>query len=107
MRDERTGAWEVAAVPQRLRTQMSKRADQVDQALRDRGLDPKAVSAAQQKVVSAQVKEAKAPPGTGGDLREQWRLQAVAADVDPDRVMAAATPGPHGSPPEVTPVADL
>jgi conjugative relaxase-like TrwC/TraI family protein len=99
VRDERTGAWEVAAVPADLRTRMSKRAAQVEAAMRDAGVDPAAATARQQKVVAAQTKEAKQAPGAGGDLRAEWHRQARAAGVDPGGVVAAATPGPSDPPP--------
>lgn len=92
-RDPRTGAWEVAAVPADLRARMSKRHGQIDAALQVRGLDRDSASTRQQKVLAAQTREAKQDPGTGGDLRAEWRAQALAAGVDPDDLVAQALPG--------------
>jgi len=99
VRDQRTGAWEVAAVPPVLRERMSKRAGQVAARLQADGLDPQQASTEQAKTAAAKTREAKQRPGAGGDLRAEWHAQAAAAGVDPATVVAAAMPGPGTAPP--------
>lgn len=98
VRDERTGAWEVAAVPGVLRKRMSKRAGQVADRLQADGVDPERASTEQAKTAAAKSREAKQRPGPGGDLRAEWHAQAVAAGVDPAALVAEATPGPEHAP---------
>lgn len=98
VRDERTGAWEVAAVPASLRRNMSKRAGQVAERLQADGVDPGQASTEQAKTAAAQSREAKQRPGQGGDLRAEWHRQAAAAGVDPAALVAEAMPGPEHAP---------
>jgi len=100
VRDERTGAWEVAAVPGVLRSRMSKRAGQVADRLQADGVDPGQASTEQAKTAAAKSREAKQRPrpGAGGDLRAEWHAQAAAAGVDPATVVAEAMPGPQHAP---------
>jgi conjugative relaxase-like TrwC/TraI family protein len=62
-RDERTGGWEITAVPARLRAVMSKRHARIAEQLRAQGIDPERASAAQGKQAAARTKEAKLAPG--------------------------------------------
>jgi conjugative relaxase-like TrwC/TraI family protein len=98
VRDERTGAWEVAAVPADLRARMSKRAGQVADRLQADGVDPEQASTEQAKTAAAKSREAKQRPGAGGDLRAEWHAQAAAAGVDPAALVAEAMPGPEHAP---------
>ncbi|MBA3488048.1 MAG: relaxase domain-containing protein, partial [Longispora sp.] len=92
VRDERTGAWEVAAVPEQLRAVFSKRAGQIAAQLQHTGIDPQAASAEQSKVAAARSREAKQARAAGGDLRADWHRQAHAVGVDPDLLIAKAIP---------------
>ncbi|MFD8799927.1 MobF family relaxase [Streptomyces atroolivaceus] len=87
--NEKTGAWEVAGVPERLRTEFSRRAMLVDQTA---GAD---ASREEKAKVSLQTKRAKHSAGTAG-MRESWRQRAEDAGVDVDAMVAAAAPGPPG-----------
>ncbi|MGW1320253.1 MobF family relaxase [Streptomyces sp. NBC_01175] len=109
--NEQTGAWEVAGVPERLRTEFSRRATLVD---RTAGAD---ASRQEKAKVSLQTKRAKHSAGTAG-MRESWRQRAEDAGVDVDAMVAAAAPGPPGpdgglgidglgSGPRIPPPADL
>lgn len=98
VRDERTGAWEVAAVPADLRARMSKRAGQVEARLQADGLDPGQASTEQAKTAAAKTREAKQRPGAGGNLRAEWHAQAAAAGVDPAALVAEAMPGAEHAP---------
>ena len=98
VRDERTGAWEVAAVPDDLRAQMSKRAGQVADRLQADGVEPGQASTEQAKTAAAKSREAKQRPGAGGDLRAEWHAQAAAAGVDPAGLVAEAMPGAEHAP---------
>ncbi|MFJ4843160.1 MobF family relaxase [Streptomyces sp. NPDC088746] len=86
---EKTGAWEVAGVPKRLRTEFSRRATLVDQTA---GAD---ASRQEKAKVSLETKRAKHSAGTAG-MRESWRQRAEDAGVDVDAMVAAAAPGPPG-----------
>ncbi len=98
VRDERTGAWEVAAVPADLRSRMSKRAGQVAEKLQADGVDPGQASTEQAKTAAAKSREAKQRPGAGGDLRAEWHAQAAAAGVDPAALVAEAMAGAEHAP---------
>ncbi|MFE9913358.1 MobF family relaxase [Streptomyces clavifer] len=87
--NEQTGAWEVAGVPDQLRTEFSRRATLVDQTA---GAD---ASRQEKAKVSLQTKRAKHSAGTAG-MRESWRQRAEDAGVDVDAMVAAAAPGLPG-----------
>ncbi|MFJ8982907.1 MobF family relaxase [Streptomyces sp. NPDC102282] len=87
--NEQTGAWEVTGIPERLRTEFSRRATLVDQTA---GAD---ASRQEKAKVSLQTKRAKHSAGTAG-MRESWRQRAQDTGVDVDAMVAAAAPGPPG-----------
>jgi len=103
-RDERTGAWEIDAVPPELRTEMSKRHTQILDELARVGLDVATASTAQIANAADLTREAKrTKPAPGGDLRTAWRTQADAVRVgakktplDVEAMLAAAFPGFDG-----------
>lgn len=86
VQDERTGAWEVAAVPRQLREAFSKRHAQIapEQAASDKTLTP-----AVRNAIAEASREGKNTASLT-ELREDWRDQARAAGFDPDRLAAAA-----------------
>ncbi|MFJ8754563.1 MobF family relaxase [Streptomyces sp. NPDC102441] len=86
---EKTGAREIAGIPEQLRTAFSRRATLVDQTA---GAD---ASRGEKAKVSLQTKRAKHSAGTAG-MRESWRQRAEDAGVDVDAMVAAAAPGPPG-----------
>ncbi|WP_025620716.1 MobF family relaxase, partial [Salinispora cortesiana] len=106
-RNERTGAWEIAAVPERLREVFAKRSGRVAEQLQADGHDPEQATTAQAKQAAAKSREAKLTPGASVDLREDWHRQAAAVDVDPAALMAEAMPGPGRPAPEPMPVAEV
>lgn len=101
-RDERTGAWEIEAIPAELRTGMSKRHTQILDELARVGLDVATASPAQIANAADLTREAKRTgSGPGGDLRSAWRAQADATVVggrrlDVEAMLAAAFPGWDG-----------
>jgi len=107
-RDSVTGAWEISAIPERLRAQFSKRSTQVEQTLQRLGLDADTATVAQAKDAAARSREAKQPPGAGGDLRADWQAQARAAGVEPAELVTAAMPGTGQQPgnPSATEIAE-
>ncbi|WP_146148256.1 MobF family relaxase [Glycomyces artemisiae] len=88
VQDERTGAWEVAAVPRQLREAFSKRHAQIApvQDASDKTLTP-----AVRNAIAEASREGKNTASLA-ELREDWRDQARAAGFDPDRLAAAAVP---------------
>ncbi|MFI6503719.1 MobF family relaxase [Nonomuraea typhae] len=74
-RDERTGAWEIAAIGEGVRGVFSKRAGQVAQRLRRRGLDPAHSSRAAVKTASAASRQAKGRELGEAELRAAWHAQ--------------------------------
>jgi conjugative relaxase-like TrwC/TraI family protein len=78
-RDERTGQWEVVAIPAELREQLSKRGAQVARELEKLGLTPESATRMQAKTASGSSRESKTNgPGPGGELRAEWRRQVEA-----------------------------
>ncbi|GIF08863.1 hypothetical protein Asi03nite_64010 [Actinoplanes siamensis] len=106
-RDERTGAWEIAAIPAELRQTFSKRSKSVVEQLKADGLDPEQATTGQQKQAAAKSREAKLALGASVDLRADWHHQARAQQVDPDRLTAATMPGPGRPAPDPMPVGDV
>ncbi|MEU4807407.1 MobF family relaxase [Actinosynnema sp. NPDC023587] len=99
-RSERTGQWALSHVPDAAISQFSKRHDQVMAALKRLGYDGNTgVSAAQARVLTRTSRSAKSESTAASDatLRQLWRAEAVAADLDPDewmpRVLAAYNAG--------------
>jgi conjugative relaxase-like TrwC/TraI family protein len=99
-RSERTGQWALAHVPDAVISQFSKRHDQVMAALKKLGYDGNTgVSAAEARWRTRASRSSKTEATAASDttLREHWRAEAVAADLDPDewmpRVLAAYTAG--------------
>ncbi|WP_335992352.1 MobF family relaxase [Glycomyces sp. MUSA5-2] len=88
VQDERTGAWEVAAVPRELREAFSKRHAQIA-PLQDAA--DKALTPAVRNAIAESSREGKNHASLT-ELREDWRGQARAAGFDPDRLAAAAVP---------------
>lgn len=87
--DERTRAWEVVGVPERLRHAFSRRAAQVDARVG-------AEASREEKLrASAGTRRAKHDTGTI-DLRASWRQRAEAAGIDVDAMVAEAAPGRPG-----------
>ncbi|TLQ39013.1 MobF family relaxase [Streptomyces marianii] len=88
-RAERTGAWEVAGIPEPLRDHYSRRAAQVDAIA---GAD---ASREEKLRASAETRHAKHDTGVI-DLRDTWRQRAEDLGYDVDAMVTAAAPGPPG-----------
>ncbi|MFI9553167.1 MobF family relaxase [Nonomuraea endophytica] len=74
-RDERTGAWEIAAIGESVRAVYSKRAGQVAVRLRRRGLDPAHSSRLAVKTASAASRQGKGRELGEAELRACWHAQ--------------------------------
>jgi conjugative relaxase-like TrwC/TraI family protein len=86
--DERTGAWEVAAVPAELRQAFSKRAAQVEAAVAAEEGD---VSGKHHRLIAARTAEGKEHDLDLGDLRAEWQRQALEAGYDVEGIARIAT----------------
>lgn len=102
-RNERTGLWEVAHIPDATIQLFSQRGSQVEALLSELGYSRAEASQAQQRVLTRASRSPKPETTAAPDatLRESWRARAVDAGQDPDtwmpRVLAAhtATTGPR------------
>jgi len=95
-RSERTGAWEVAAIPDTTLRAFSKRGASIEAMLRDLGFDPALATRRAEDLAAAQTRHDKTEHTAAPDatLRSIWQAEARTLGVDPDRLAAAALPGP-------------
>ncbi|MBR7671852.1 AAA family ATPase [Streptomyces daliensis] len=105
-REERTGAWEIAAIPASTITLFSKRDGQVRELLSKLGLDYDSATVRERTAASTVSKATKnsEAAGVGDDvLRAYWQAEGRAAGDDPDAVAASAL---HQTAPEANPELD-
>ncbi|MEV4162137.1 MobF family relaxase [Nonomuraea dietziae] len=76
-REEATGAWEIAAIPERTRVLFSKRNKQLKEVLEELGIDP--ASSKARHVAAAESRQARGKEAADGDLRAIWHRQADAS----------------------------
>lgn len=95
-RSERTGAWEVAAIPDATLVAFSKRGASIAALLADLGFDAETATRRAEDLAAAQTRAGKAHATAAPDatLRERWQAEAREHGVDPDGLAAAALPGP-------------
>jgi conjugative relaxase-like TrwC/TraI family protein len=93
-RSERTGAWEVAAIPDATLRAFSKRGASIEAMLRDLGFDPALATRRAEDLAAAQTRHDKTEHTAAPDatLRSIWQAEARTLGVDPDRLAAAALP---------------
>jgi len=93
-RSERTGAWEVAAIPDATLRAFSKRGASIEAMLRDLGFDPALATRRAEDLAAAQTRHDKTEHTAAPDatLRSIWQAEARSLGVDPDRLAAAALP---------------
>ncbi|MGW7292861.1 MobF family relaxase [Streptomyces xiamenensis] len=92
-REERTGAWEIAAIPEATIRLFSKRDSQVRDLLSKLGIDYDSATTRERTAASTASKAAKNGEATGvGDdvLRDYWQAEGRAAGDDPDAITSAA-----------------
>ncbi len=92
-RDERTGAWEIAAIPEATIRLFSKRDSQVRDLLTKLGIDYDSATTRERTAASTASKAAKngEAAGVGDDvLRDYWQAEGRAAGDDPDAIAASA-----------------
>ncbi len=91
-REERTGAWEIAAIPEATIRLFSKRDSQVRDLLTKLGIDYDSATTRERTAASTASKAAKnAEVGVGDDvLRAYWQAEGRAAGDDPDAIAASA-----------------
>ncbi|WP_410646284.1 MobF family relaxase [Amycolatopsis sp. cmx-4-54] len=90
-RSERTGLWEIAAVPDEAIALFSKRGEGIEAALVEMGLSPDDATAAVRRVAAGMTRERKNDSAAASDqtLAEYWRDEAIAAGLDPDQIVRA------------------
>lgn len=93
-RSERTGAWEVAAIPDATLRAFSKRGASIEAMLRDLGFDPKLATRRAEDLAAAQTRHDKSHATAAPDatLRSMWQDEARRSGVDPDQLAGAALP---------------
>jgi len=93
-RSERTGAWEVAAIPDATLRAFSKRGASIEAMLRDLGFDPALATRRAEDLAAAQTRHDKTEHTAAPDatLRSIWQAEARTLGVDVDRLAAAALP---------------
>ncbi|WP_420783038.1 MobF family relaxase [Streptomyces sp. LPB2020-019-1HS] len=92
-RDERTGAWEIAAIPEATIRLFSKRDDQVRELLNRLGTDYDSATLRERTAASVASKAAKNGEATAAAddvLRGYWQAEGRAAGDDPEAITAAA-----------------
>jgi len=94
-RSERTGAWEVAAIPDATLRAFSKRGASIEAMLRELGFDPALATRRAEDLAAAQTRHDKTEQTAAPDatLRSMWQAEARTLGVDPDRLAAAVLPG--------------
>ncbi|MCX4549592.1 MULTISPECIES: MobF family relaxase [unclassified Streptomyces] len=92
-REERTGAWEIAAIPEATIRLFSKRDNQVRDLLARLGIDYDRATTRERTAASTASKAAKngEAAGVGDDvLRDYWQAEGRAAGDDPEAIAASA-----------------
>ncbi|MFF5567707.1 MobF family relaxase [Streptomyces sp. NPDC012623] len=92
-REERTGAWEIAAIPEATIRLFSKRDSQVRDLLTKLGIDYDSATTRERTAASTVSKAAKngEAAGVGDDvLRAYWQAEGRAAGDDPDTIATSA-----------------
>ncbi|MFF0460633.1 MobF family relaxase [Streptomyces mexicanus] len=92
-REERTGAWEIAAVPESTIKLFSKRDNQVRELLTKLGLDYDSATLRERTAASAASKAAKNGEAAGAAddvLRAYWQAEGRAAGDDPEAIASSA-----------------
>ncbi|MFE0660393.1 MobF family relaxase [Streptomyces sp. NPDC058876] len=91
--EERTGAWEIAAIPEATIRLFSKRDSQVRELLTKLGIDYDSATTRERTAASAASKAAKNGEAAGVEddvLRAYWQAEGRAAGDDPDAIAASA-----------------
>lgn len=92
-REERTGAWEIAAIPEATIRLFSKRDGQIRELLTKLGIDYVSATTRERTAASTASKAAKNGEAVGVEddvLRAYWQAEGRAAGDDPDAVAASA-----------------
>lgn len=92
-REERTGAWEIAAIPEATIRLFSKRDSQVRDLLTRLGIDYDSATTRERTAASVASKAAKNGEAAGVEddvLRAYWQAEGRAAGDDPDGITASA-----------------
>lgn len=92
VRSERTGAWEIAEIPDATVLAFSKRGIAIREVLAELGIDAAAASAQARRIAEADSRGAKteAVSGSDAELRTWWLAEAREAGIDVEAQLAAA-----------------
>ncbi|MGI5274204.1 MobF family relaxase [Nonomuraea sp. CA-218870] len=90
IRDPHTGAWEIAAIPERVRVLFSKRDGQVKELLAQLGKPYEQASRRARKVAAAESRQHKRDDVGDVDLRADWLRQLSAEGIDADTLIQAS-----------------
>ncbi|MFI6485118.1 MobF family relaxase [Nonomuraea sp. NPDC050663] len=96
-REKRTGAWEIASIPEQVRLLFSKRSGQLRAQLTALGIDPETASRQAQKTAAAESRQAKDGEADTADLPGEWHRQVDQAAGEHGyglRVVADCLPRP-------------
>jgi conjugative relaxase-like TrwC/TraI family protein len=101
VRSPRTGAWEVAGVPEETVRRFSKRHRDIEKVLGQFGVDVRSASRAQHRIAEQRTRGAKGEGSVAPDttLRELWQQEERAAGRDPGEHARRALPGADNAPP--------
>jgi len=91
-RSQRTGGWEVAAIPDATLREFSKRGASIEAMLKDLGFDPEQATRRAEDLAAAQTRHDKTHSTAAPDatLRSLWQAEAREHGVDPDQLAADA-----------------
>ncbi|AWP23795.1 relaxase [Acidiferrobacter sp. SPIII_3] len=81
--------WEFAAVPDEILSMFSRRSQQIDAALRARGIDPETATDAQKEAACLATRGSKSQAAQS-EQRWEWRARLRAAGLDMDGIVAQA-----------------
>lgn len=99
-RSARTGAWEVAVIPDDVLRLFSKRGVSIEAMLTDLGFDPATASRRAQVIAEKQTRQAKTHVTAAADatLRDYWQAEAAANGHDPGKLARRALRGKQQEP---------
>ena len=95
--------WEFAAVPDEILSMFSRRSQQIDAALRARGIDPETATDAQKEAACLATRGSKSQAAQSAQ-RWEWRARLRAAGLDMDGIVAQAHTKARGTvtPPDLS-----
>ena len=93
--------WEFSAIPQEVIAAFSRRSQQIDEALRARGIDPETATDAQKEAACLATRGSKSQ-ASQSDQQWEWRDRIREAGLDLDKIMREAAERGPIQPPDLT-----